>query len=99
MSNDFDSIAGLPDDLGITEDLARSEQRLSISIDTRSYGKPMTVVDGFDTTTVDLDDLASTLKSQLAVGGTVTEGRIELQGEHGSRLRETLEEEGFRVER
>ena len=98
MSKDFNSIAGLPDDLGVGEDLARAEQRLSISVDSRRYGKPMTVVSGFDATAVDIDDLASTLKRRLAVGGTVTDGRIELQGAHDERLRAALEDEGFTVE-
>ena len=58
----------------------------------------MTVVSGFDATAVDIDDLASTLKRRLAVGGTVTDGRIELQGAHDERLRAALEDEGFTVE-
>lgn len=98
MSNDLNSIAGLPDDLGIGDDLARAEQRLSISVEGRRYGKPMTVVEGFDRGLVDLDELASTLKRRLAVGGTVTDGRIELQGAHDERLRAALEAEGFRVD-
>ena len=98
MSNDLNDIAGLPDELGIGDDLARSEQRVSIRVDTRRYGKPMTIVEGFDASAVDLSDLASTLKRNLAVGGTVTEERIELQGKHGDRLREVLRDEGFVVE-
>jgi translation initiation factor 1 len=98
VSNDLNSIAGLPDELGIGDDLARAEQRLSISVDRRRYGKPMTVVEGFEPGAVDLEELASTLKRALAVGGTVTEGRIELQGAHDDRLRAALEAEGFSVD-
>ncbi len=97
MSNNFNDIAGLPDELNIGDDLARSEQRALIRIDTRRYGKAMTIVEGLDSSSVDLEELASTLKSKLAVGGTVTDGHIELQGEHRSRLREILGEEGFQV--
>ena len=92
------SIAGLPEELGIEDDLARAEQRVSIRTDTRRYGKAMTVVEGIDPSAVDIDDLASTLKSRLAVGGTVAEGRIELQGDHEDALPELLREEGFVVE-
>lgn len=92
------SIAGLPEELGIEDDLARAEQRVSIRTDTRRYGKAMTVVEGIDPSAVDVDDLASTLKSRLAVGGTVAEGRIELQGDHEDALPELLREEGFVVE-
>ncbi len=98
MSNDINDIAGLPDDLGIGDDLARAEQRVSVRVDTRRYGKAMTVVEGFDDSTTDLDDLASTLKGRLAVGGTVTDDRIELQGDHADRLPDVLREEGFQVE-
>ena len=82
VGNNFNDISGLPDDL------ARAEQRVSVRVDTRQYDKAMTVVEGFDTSTTDLSDLTSTLKSRLAVGGTVTDGRIELQGDHSDRLPE-----------
>ncbi|WP_148415556.1 stress response translation initiation inhibitor YciH [Haloferax sp. KTX1] len=95
----FSDVTGLPDDLGIGDDLARADQRASIRVDTRRYGKPVTVVDGLDLPTDELDALASTLKRRLAVGGTVTDGRIELQGEHGERLEAALRDEGFDVER
>jgi hypothetical protein len=36
-------------------------------------------------------------RSGLATGGTVSEGRIELQGDHSDRLPAVLEAEGFRV--
>ena len=92
------SIAGLPEELGIDGDLARTEQRVSIRTDTRRYGKAVTIVEGLDPSAVDIADLASTLKSRLAVGGTTTDGRIELQGDHENALPELLREEGFVVE-
>ena len=98
--SDLGSIAGLPDDLGIDDDLTRSQQRVSIRVDTRRYGKPVTVVtvvSGFDPSVTDLDDLASALKSRLAVGGTVNDDRIELQGDHEAALPEILRKEGFDV--
>jgi translation initiation factor 1 len=98
VSNDFDDVTGLPEELGIGDDLASAEQRVTIRVDTRRYGKSVTVVEGFDPSAVDLDDLGSKLKSTLAVGGTVEDGRIELQGEHDERLREALEAEGFQVD-
>jgi translation initiation factor 1 len=90
-------IAGLPDDLGIDDDFARAQQRVSIRVDSRRYGKAVTVVGGFDPSAVDLDNLASTLKSRLAVGGTVRDDRIELQGNHEAALPDLLREEGFDV--
>ncbi|RJT00769.1 translation initiation factor [Halococcus sp. IIIV-5B] len=97
MSGDFNTITGLPDELDIDGDLARADQRVSIRVDERRYGKAMTIVEGFDDSTTDVSDLASELKSQLATGGTVSDGRIELQGDHRNRLPELLEERGFEL--
>ncbi|NEU57007.1 stress response translation initiation inhibitor YciH [Halorussus sp. MSC15.2] len=94
---DISDVSGLPDELGIDEDLGRAEQRLAVRVEERTYGKAMTIVEGFDDSSVDVGDLASTLKSRLATGGTVDEGRIELQGDHRERVGEILRDEGFNV--
>jgi translation initiation factor 1 len=96
--DDIDSITGLPDELDIEGDLARAEQRVSIRTDERRYGKAMTIVEDIDTETIDVSELASELKSQLATGGTVDDGRIELQGDHTDRLPDLLENRGYNVE-
>lgn len=97
--DDISDVTGLPDDLGIGDDLARSQQRLSIRLEERRYGKAVTIVEGFDAGDgTDLSELASTLKRRLATGGTVDGGRIELQGDRADRLPEILREEGFEVE-
>jgi translation initiation factor 1 len=93
-----DDFTGLPDDLGIGDDLARTQQVLSTRVEKRRYDKPVTIVEGFDATTTDLDDLASTLKSSLGTGGTVTDDAIELQGDHRERVPDLLREQGFDVE-
>lgn len=95
-----DDITGLPDDLDldIEGDLARTESVLRVHVESRRYGKPMTVVEGFDDTAVDLKSLASGLKRQLGAGGTVEKSRIEIQGDHRQRLPDLLRKEGFAVE-
>lgn len=85
-------------DLDLDADLARAEQRLSVRVETRRYGKPVTIVEGFELGAVDLADVASTLKRRLGVGGTVDDGAIELQGDHADRLPAVLRELGFAVE-
>ena len=97
--DDFSSITGLPEELNIEDDLERSEQQVSIRVDERRYGKAMTLVEGLDLSDSDVLDLASDLKSQLATGGTVDDGRIELQGDHTDRLSDLLEDRGFTVEK
>ncbi len=97
-TTDLGSISGLPEELGIDADFGRAQQRLVVTHDTRRYGKPVTVVDGFDLASAELKTTASTLKRRLAVGGSVDEGRIELQGRHDERLRTVLSDLGFVVE-
>lgn len=91
------SVSGLPDELGIDADLGRAQQRLVVRHDTRRYGKPVTVVDGFDLDATALKPIASELKRRLAVGGSVADGRVELQGRHDRRLRQALDDLGFVV--
>ncbi len=94
---DDNSITGLPDELGLDDDLGRAEQRLTIRIDTRRYGKAVTIVEGFDPDVTDVDDVASTLKSKLACGGTVEDDAVELQGDHADRAADILRDMGYDV--
>lgn len=92
--SDINPNSGLPDELDVTDQLARSEQKIEVSLDTRSFGKEVTVVEGLGED-INFDDLSSTLKSKLACGGTVKDGHIELQGNHTRRIEDVLVEEGF----
>ena len=93
-------IAGLPDELGIDEDFARSQQRLSVRVESRRYGKPTTVVSGFDpelTDRTDLKELASELKREVGAGGTGRDDTVEVQGDHADRIPDLLRDRGFDV--
>lgn len=85
------------DDIDLEADLERAETTLSLRVERRRYGKPMTLVEGFADGT-ELTSLASRLKRAVGTGGTVTDGRIELQGDHRDRLAALLADEGFTVE-
>ena len=89
---------GLPKELCVCEDIAREQQKIEITVDKRRYGKMMTIVDGINPNELDIDNLITKLKKKCASGGTIKEGRIELQGDHRIKVRETLEEMGFIVE-
>jgi len=80
------------------EQIAKEQQKIRILTDTRRYGKVVTVVEGIDSTDIDMDDLARKLKTRCAAGGTHKDGRIELQGDHKKKVKEVLEELGFSVE-
>lgn len=93
MSDD-DPFANVPDP---EDDLARAEQRLTIRVEKRTYDKPVTVIEGFDAGSVDVQEIASDLKSSVGAGGTVDDGTIEIQGDHVDRVADLLHERGFDV--
>jgi len=92
------SVCGLPKELCMCEEIAREQQTVKISTDSRRYGKVVTIVDGIDSNDIDIDDLARKLKTKCAAGGTAKDGKIELQGEHKKKVQQALEEMGFKTE-
>ena len=89
---------GLPKDLCVCEDIAREQQNIRIYTVKRRYGKVVTIVEGIDPNDINIEDLAKTLKTKCAAGGTVKGGNIELQGDHKKKVYKTLLEMGFNVE-
>jgi translation initiation factor 1 len=92
------STCGLPKELCMCEEIAREQQTVKISTDSRRYGKVVTIVEGFDPNDIDIDDLARKLKTKCAAGGTAKDGKIELQGEHKKKVQKALEDMGFKTE-
>jgi len=80
------------------EEIAREQQQIRIYTDTRRYGKVVTVVEGINAGDIDMDELARTLKTKCAAGGTFKDGRIELQGDHKKKVKEVLVGMGFTVD-
>ena len=62
-------------------------------------GKGVTIISDLPLGETGLTELATKLKQQLGTGGTVKEGRIEIQGDHRDRIVEELEGMGYRVKR
>ena len=87
---------GLPKDLCVCEDIAKEQQRVRIYLVKRRYGKLVTVAEGLDTKTI--ASLAKKLKGICASGGTIKDGRIELQGDHLDLVKKCLNGEGYQVE-
>ncbi|MCU0859817.1 MAG: stress response translation initiation inhibitor YciH [Thermoplasmata archaeon] len=92
------STCGLPEELCMCEQIAKEQQQIKILTDTRRYGKIVTVVEGINSSDIDMEDLARKLKTRCAAGGTYKDGKIELQGEHKKKVKEVLEELGFSVD-
>ncbi|NIM89444.1 MAG: stress response translation initiation inhibitor YciH [Candidatus Aminicenantes bacterium] len=91
-------VCGLPEELCMCEEIAREQQQIKIYSMKRRYGKIVTIIEGIDSADIDLEDLARTLKTRCAAGGTVKDGKIELQGEHKKKVEQVLGEMGFLVE-
>jgi translation initiation factor 1 len=90
---------GLPKEICVCEDIAREQQEIRITTDSRRYGKKMTLVDGVQDPSISLDNLLSTLKSKCACGGTLKQGVIELQGDHRDTVIAALQADGYDVVR
>jgi len=84
---------GLPPELCVCDEMTRRGQKIRVRADKRSYGKIVTIVDGFDN--VDIDKIAKDLKRKLACGGTSKHNTIELQGNHTNKVKNVLIEMGF----
>lgn len=84
---------GLPLAACVCEEIAKTQQDIEVKTEKRTFGKIVTVVTGFRD--VDLKEIAKTLKSKLACGGTVNGRQVELQGNHKHKVKEILVKEGF----
>ena len=89
------SKCGLPQELCVCENITKEQQNIRIYIEEKRFKKKVTVIEGLDTSSIDIKALAKKLKSKLACGGTYKDNRIELQGDHKFKILELLKKEGF----
>ena len=92
------NVCGLPKDLCVCETLAREEQKITITVGKRRFGKLAATIQGLDEKTINLKDLTKKLKSKLACGGTMKNGIIELQGNHVDKVKGEMIKLGFKPE-
>ena len=89
---------GLPKPICVCETIAKESQRIRIYLIKKKFDKFSTIVEGLEAKSIDIKDVAKKLKSDLACGGTVKAGKIELQGDHRHKTRESLIKMGFAPE-
>ena len=85
---------GLPEDLCVCEAIAREQQKITVTIEKRKFGKKYTVISGIKKE-ANINEIFKALKSKFACGGTAKTGQIELQGDHESRMKAALVDMGF----
>ena len=93
MTLEICSKCGLPKELCVCEQFERASQKIIVRFEVRTFGKKVTIIEGV---TNDAKKVASFLKSKLGCGGTIKDGRIELQGDHRKRIKNLLMELGYR---
>jgi len=85
---------GLPEDLCVCEAIAREQQKITVTIEKRKFGKKYTIISGIKKE-ANINEIFKALKSKFACGGTAKTGQIELQGDHKSRMKAALVDLGF----
>ncbi len=95
MAQEICPICGLPKDLCVCQEIVKEEQRIKVRVEKRKWGRNVTIIEGIDSKDVDLEKLATKLKSALAAGGTAKGSHIEVQGDHRYRAKELLVSWGY----
>jgi translation initiation factor 1 len=85
---------GLPQDLCVCEAIAREQQKITIKIEKKKFGKKYTIIEGIKKE-ANIDEIVKKLKNKFACGGTAKAGRVELQGDHRARIKGVLAGLGF----
>jgi translation initiation factor 1 len=85
---------GLQKEFCICETLEKEKEKITISTESKRYGKMVTIIRGLSK---DLNNkkILKELKHKLACGGTMKNGEIELQGNHKEKVFEILKKIGF----
>jgi len=83
-------VCGLPKSICVCKTISREQQRIKVKLETRKWGRPVTIIEGLDGDKNELEQLARKLKSMCASGGTVKNGVILLQGDHRDKVKEVL---------
>ena len=89
---------GLPQELCVCETIAKETQKIEVYTEKKKFNKLYTIIEGIDKREIDMKELTKNLKSKFACGGTIKEGKIELQGDHRSKVKEILVQAGFAQE-
>ncbi len=94
MTASICSKCGLPIELCVCGTMVKEQAKIKVYTITKAFRKMMTVVEGIEKDS-NPKDVSKKLKAKLACGGTYKDGKIELQGEHRSKVKKLLVDQGF----
>lgn len=86
---------GLPREICVCSEISKEQQRIRVRLETRKFGRPMTIIDGLDDKDLDLGRLAQKMKTFCACGGTAKNGQIMLQGDQRDKSFKFLLQMGY----
>jgi translation initiation factor 1 len=77
--------------------LAPAQQKLKVRLETKHRGgKAVTLVEGFNGTTEDMEDLGKKLKNFCGTGGSAKDGEIIVQGDQREKVMQWLIKNGYK---
>jgi len=88
-------VCGLPKDLCVCGEISKEQQRIRVRLETRKFGRAMTIIDGINNKDTNLGRLAQRLKTFCACGGTAKNNQILLQGDHREKVKSFLTKLGY----
>ena len=86
-------------DINDSDTIETYNQNIRIWIDRRGGGKILTVITGFKGPAGDLELLGKELKKRCAVGGTVKDKMIQIQGDQRDKILRILTEKGIKAKK
>ena len=86
-------------DINDPDTIETYNQNIRIWIDRRGGGKILTVIKGFKGPAADLELLGKELKKRCAVGGSVKDNTILIQGNHRDKILSILTEKGIKAKK
>ena len=88
-------ICGLPQDICVCGEISKDQQRIRVRLETRKWGRAVTIIEGLNDKEADLEKLSKKLKAVCACGGTAKNSQIILQGDHRNTVQSYLVQLGY----
>ena len=83
----------------VSEDSKAKSQAAKIWLERRRGDKLVTIIKGLDKNSINLESLAKELKNKCAVGGTIKENIIQIQGNQRDKILTILQRKGIKAKK